>query len=232
VRGAQVSSTGTIKDSSISVTGSGAIAVYLVGTGTVNGVQITGTDGLGYTLSLHKTGVSKQAIALTYASFGHWEKAQGTSTDRLDRWFVWGIRTTTPQIPTGTGHFDGIIRGTAARFKDGQLYSLSGTSSYDMNFGAGNFTGSLNPIGTSLADETRHDFGSFNIANGRIDSNAGLNGNIVNSSDAYLGAFEGALFGPQATDLGGSVGLQTTSGTPGTNTVMLNGVIVAKRAGN
>lgn len=205
-------------------------------TSAVDVYRITGSDGLAYTLTLNKAGAGNPAIALTYASFGHWEKAQGASTDRLDRWFAWGIRTNGFQIPTGTGHFDGIVRGTAVRFNGGEVYSLSGTSSFDMNFSAGSFTGSLNPIGTSLANGSTRDFGTFGIASGVIDLDAGLNANIVNGSNAYLGFFEGALFGPHATELGGSFGFQTepTSGTipSGSNGAFLSGVIVAKRPGS
>jgi len=202
-------------------------------TSAVDVYRITDTDGLTYTLTLNKAGAGNPTIALTYASFGHWEKAQGTTTDRLDRWFAWGIRTNGFQIPTGTGHFDGIVRGTAARFNGGEVYSLSGTSRFDMNFSAGSFTGSINPIGTSLANGSTRDFGTFGLVDGVIDVDAGLNANIVDGSNAYLGFFEGALFGPQATELGGSFGFQTepTNGTisPSSNGAILNGVVVARR---
>ncbi|HWJ69634.1 MAG TPA: hypothetical protein VNS79_06290 [Sphingobium sp.] len=198
--------------------------------------RITGADGLAYTLSINKAGAGNPAIALTYASFGHWQKAQGASTDRLDRWFAWGIRTNGFQIPTGTGHFDGIIQGTAAAFDGGPLYSLSGTSSFDMNFSTGSFTGALTPTGTSLADGSTRNFGAFGIANGVIDINAGLNAAIVNGSNAYLGFFEGALFGPGAAELGGSFGFQTeptnSASSLSSNAAFLSGVIVAKRTGN
>jgi len=204
-------------------------------TSAVDVYRITGADGLAYTLTLNKAGASNPTIALTYASFGHWEKAQGVGTDRLDRWFAWGIRTNGFQIPTGSGHFDGIVRGTATLFKGGDVYSLSGTSNFDMDFSASSFTGSLNPIGTSLANGSTRDFGTFGIAGGVIDLDAGLNANIVNASNAYLGFFEGALYGPQATELGGSFGFQTEpssgAGPSGSSAAILNGVVVAKRPG-
>jgi len=204
-------------------------------TSAVDVYRITDADGLAYTLTLNKAGAGNPSIALTYASFGHWEKTQGVSSDRLDRWFAWGIRTNGFQIPTGSGHFDGIVRGTATLFQGGEIYSLGGTSSFDMNFSAGSFTGSLNPIGTSLANGSMRDFGTFGIANGAIDLDAGLTANIVNASNAYLGFFEGALFGPHATELGGSFGFQTEpstgTGPSGANAAILNGVIVAKRPG-
>jgi len=189
--------------------------------------RMTDATGAAYTLTLNKAGASNPAIALTYASFGHWEKAQGT--DRLDRWFAWGIRTNPLQIPAGTARFDGILRGTAVRSHGGAVYSLNGTSRFDMNFSTGNFTGSLNPLGISLVDDSPHNFGSFAIANGKIQSDAGLHADIVNGANAYLGFFEGALFGPHAAELGGSFRFQSEAGN-GSNAMTLSGAIVAKRS--
>lgn len=198
--------------------------------------QITGSDGLTYKLSLNKAGASNPTIALTYASFGHWEKAQGASTDRIDRWFTWGVRTNGFQIPTGTGQYSGLIRGTAVKFSGGDTYALSGTSNFAMDFGARTFTGSLNPIGTSLANGSQRDFGTFSFASGAIDLDAGLTANIVNSGNSYLGFFEGALYGPTATEVAGTFGMQTEptngSSTPSADAAYLSGVIVGKRTGN
>jgi hypothetical protein len=200
-----------------------AIAVY----------RMTDVGGLAYTLSLNRAGAGNPAIALSYASFGHWERAQAAGSDRIDRWFAWGLRTNGFQIPAGTGQFDGIIRGTAARLNGGAVYTLSGTSSFAMDFGAGSFTGSLSPIGTSLADGAQRNFGTFSFARGTIDLDAGLSADIVNGSNAYLGFFEGALFGPDATEVGGSFGFQTentdSGNPPGANAAYLSGVIVGKR---
>lgn len=195
--------------------------------------RISGADGFTYTLTLNKPGAANPAIALTYVSFGHWEATRAADTARRDRWFVWGVRTNSLQVPTGTGHFDGVIRGTAARADGKTFYTLGGTGSFDLDFSASRFTGSLNPVGTSLADNSTRDFGSFSFANGRIDSNAGLNANIVNAGNDYLGTFEGALFGSQAAELGGSFGFQSApnaGSAPRADTVMLSGVVVAKRA--
>ncbi len=198
--------------------------------------KMTGADGIGYKLSLNKAGAGNTAIALSYASFGHWERAQSAGADRIDRWFAYGLRTNGFQIPTGTASFSGIIRGTAARLSGGALYSLSGTSSFAMNFGAGTFTGSLNPIGTSLVDGSTRNFGTLNFARGAVDIDAGLSADIVNSSNAYLGFFEGGLYGPNATEVAGSFGMQTENTdngqTPTANAAYLSGVIVGTRTGN
>jgi hypothetical protein len=190
--------------------------------------KLTGGDGLSYTLSLNKAGASNPAITLSYASFGRWERAQAPGSDRLDRWFTWGIRTNGFQIPTGTGEFAGIIRGTAAQFGSGATYALSGTSNFSVDFGAGSFTGSLNPIGTSNVDGSTRNFGTFNFDRGAMDVDAGLTADVVNGSNAYLGFFEGALYGPEATEIGGTFGFQTAPGDA-SSTYYLSGATVGKR---
>ena len=190
--------------------------------------KLTGGDGLSYTLSLNKAGASNPAITLSYASFGRWERAQAPGSDRLDRWFTWGIRTNGFQIPTGTGEFAGIIRGTAAQFGGGATYALSGTSNFSVDFGAGSFTGSLNPIGTSNVDGSTRNFGTFNFDRGAMDVDAGLTADVVNGSNAYLGFFEGALYGPEATEIGGTFGFQTAPGDA-SSTYYLSGATVGKR---
>ncbi|MCW2393982.1 MULTISPECIES: transferrin-binding protein-like solute binding protein [unclassified Sphingobium] len=201
-----------------SAASSNALAVY----------RITGGDGLSYTLSLNKAGSGNTAIALSYASFGRWERAQAPGSDRLDRWFAWGIRTNGFQIPTGSGSFTGIIRGTAAQFGGGATYALSGTSNFAVNFGAGTFTGSLNPIGKSNFDGSTRNFGTFTFDRGVMDIDAGLTADVVNGSNAYLGFFEGALYGPTATEIGGTFGFQTAPGDT-SSTYYLSGATVGKR---
>ena len=195
--------------------------------------RITGSDGHSYSLSLNKAGAGNSSIALSYASFGRWQRAQAPGVERLDRWFAWGIRTNGFQIPTGSGQFSGILLGTATGMHGDATYDLTGTSNFAVNFGAGTFTGSLDPIGTSKVDGSQRDFGTFNFARGTLDLNATLAADVVNGSNAYLGFFEGALYGPTATEIGGTFGFQTHSGNGSDpNAAYISGVTVGKRTGN
>jgi PKD repeat protein len=47
VRGAQISANGAIEDSTISMTGNGAIGLYMTGSTSASGVEVTSTNGLG-----------------------------------------------------------------------------------------------------------------------------------------------------------------------------------------
>lgn len=198
--------------------------------------QVTGTDGVPYKLTLNKPGAGNPTIALSYASFGHWQQLQSPAGDRVDRWFAWGVRTNGLQIPTGTGTFDGIILGTGAKFAAGPIYALSGDAHFAMDFGASSFTGSMHPVGTNQADGSTRDFGTFTFDRGAIDLDAGLTADIVNGANTYLGFFEGALYGPNASEVAGSFGMQTeptsSVGKPSADASYLSGVIVGRRTGN
>jgi hypothetical protein len=190
--------------------------------------QMTGGNGINYKLTLSKPGSGNQQIALTYISFGHWEQAQSVSADARDRWFAYGVRTNAFQIPTGTGHFEGILVGKGTVVDGSQMYSVTGTSSFDVNFGAATFTGALNPIGVSLANGATRNFGTFTLDSGLMDKDGGLTASLGNAgnSGSYAGYFEGALYGPHATEIGGTFGLQT-GGWP--FDVIINGAVAAKR---
>jgi hypothetical protein len=198
-----------------------AVAVYEMAAG-----------GTNYRLTLNKAGSGNPNIAMTYASFGHWEQAQSGATAARDRWFVWGVRTNGFQIPTGTAHFDGTLTGKAVTLQGGSTYSLSGTSSFDFDFGAGSFTGTLTAIGTKATDNSTFDFGSFAVKSGAVDVDAGLSASVHAANNAYAGYFEGALFGPQAQELGGTFGFQNEivqSWQVKPTTSYLSGVVMAKK---
>jgi len=183
--------------------------------------QMTDGSGINYKLTLSKPGSGNPQIALSYMSFGHWEQAQSVSQDARDRWFAYGVRTNPFQIPTGTGTFNGIVAGKAVAWTGGETFNLTGTSSFDVNFSAATFTGSLNPVGTSLVNGASRNFGSFSFSGGAMDKDGGLSANVMSGGN-FAGYFEGALYGPNATELGGVFGLQSGGYT-------INGAAAAKR---
>lgn len=190
--------------------------------------------GTSYRLTLSKPGAGNPTIALNYVSFGRWQQFQTATTDTRDRWFAWGVRSNGFQIPTGSGHYDGILLGKGVTANNaGPQYDLTGTSTFDVNFGAATFTGSIHPIGTDLQAHTTRDFGTFAMSGGVMDVDGGLSANFFDGSNQYLGFFEGALYGPRAEEVGGSFSL--ISGVyPGNwsqygTAATLTGVVVGKR---
>ncbi len=190
-------------------------------------------SGTTYRLTLGKAGTGNPQIALNYVSFGNWQQLQNGSTNARDRWFAWGVRSNAFQIPTGTGHFDGIVVGKAATVDGGSLYSLGGTSSFDVNFSAATFNGSIHPIGTDLKTLASRDFGTFTTTGGVMDVDGGLTADFYDGSSHYLGFFEGALYGPHAEEIGGSFGLVNGQFAPWdagyATRANLTGAVIGKR---
>jgi hypothetical protein len=199
-----------------------SLAVYDVASG-----------GTSYRLTLLKPGASNPTITLNYVSFGHWQQFQNGATDAKDRWFAWGVRTNAFQIPTGTGHYDGIIVGKGATASGGAAYDLTGASTFDVNFGAATFTGSLHPMGKDLSTLATRDFGTYSVTGGFMDLDGGLTADVRDGSSNYLGFFEGALYGPHAEEIGGTFGFKTGEFQPWeagyATTVNLTGAVVGKR---
>jgi hypothetical protein len=124
---------------------------------------ITASDGTPYKLMLFNPGSSNTEFALTYSSFGLWQRPSGPGFSTRERYFTWGFPTESLLVPrTGTARFDGIIKGTAVSLEPGgPAYALSGTSRFDVNFAAAGFTGSLTPVGTELGSGVVRNFGTF-----------------------------------------------------------------------
>jgi hypothetical protein len=201
---------------------SSSLAVYDVTSG-----------GTSYRLTLLKPGAGNPTIALNYVSFGRWQQMQNGVTDAKDRWFAWGVRTNAFQIPTGTGHYDGVIAGKGATIQSGAAYDLTGTSAFDINFGTATFTGSLHPIGKDLSTLATRDFGTYSVTGGLMDLDGGLAADVRDGSSNYLGFFEGALYGPHAEEIGGTFGFKSGEFQPWdsgyTTAANLTGTVVGKR---
>jgi hypothetical protein len=190
-------------------------------------------SGTSYRLTLLKPGSSNPTIALSYVSFGRWQQMQTASADAVDKWFAWGVRTNGFQIPTGSGHYDGILVGKGANAQGGAQYDLTGTSAFDVNFSAATFTGSLHPIGKDLSTLATRDFGTFSVTGGLVDADGGLSANVVDGSANYLGFVEGALYGSSAQEIGGTFGFKSgqynTWDSNYATTTNLTGAFVGKR---
>lgn len=199
--------------------------------------SIVGSDGLRYKLTLSNPGSGNNDIAMTYTSFAIWERPQSDGVFTWERTFAWGVGTDPLLVPrTGSAHYEGILRGTAVAMEDGgPVYTLAGSSTFDVNFAGGNVTGSLHPIGTDRSTGGVRDFGAFAL--GRpVASLPSVSADIVDAQGRYLGNFAGSLFGPRATEIGGSFGFKseffTPDSPPSANAVFMSGAVLAKTNGN
>jgi hypothetical protein len=191
-----------------------------------------------YRLRLYNPGTGNTELALTYASFGHWRQTnlvQDTGRGQSDTYFIWGIKTDATLMPrTGTAHYAGILHGTGVTTAaNGPLWTLTGTSAFDLDFASLIFTGSLDIDGSASNGQTR-DFGTYNINLGGINIfDAALSGDILNGASQTVGTFQGQLFGPEAEELGGVFRIVSpplgSMNPPGLEHVYLTGATVAAR---
>lgn len=198
----------------------------------------TGANGVKYRLTLYNPGSGNDELALTYVSFGRWQRTQGPDINggfgTRDISFVWGLRTDPTLLPrVGAGHYTGVLYGTAADLDaGGDLYSLTGTSRFDVDFQHLTLTGSLSPIGTDTVTGAKHDFGTYQFSFGTVSpTDATIGAYIVDSSNNQLGTFAGSLYGPKASEIGGVFRFQSafsSPSAPASQLFMLSGATVAK----
>ena len=98
-------------------------------------------------------------------------------------------------------------------------FALTGTAGFDFDFGAGNFTGTLNPTATNLRTNVASSLGAFNFANGVVPGFNGMStaffGDIVGTPGA-TGRIDGRFYGPNAQEIGAVFSLTT----PGAGTTL------------
>jgi hypothetical protein len=223
-------------DNSIDQSFAPGSAQPLVAGSDMNRYRITAGDGYVYDLALSRMAGANPAVTLTYLSYGQFARPSATGVQGIDRWFTWGVRTNSFQLPrTGSANFAGIIRGTGITANGGPVFTLGGTSSFAFNFASATFTGSLTPTGTNTTSGAVTNFGTYNLGGGTISSAGGLAANVVSSSNGFLGYFDGALYGPQATEIGAVFGFNNQGaqwdGSYNTGAVHLNGVVAATKTG-
>lgn len=197
--------------------------------------QMPGANGATERLVLYNPGAGNTELALTYVSYGRLLRTRATesngSTPISETLFAWGLRTDQATMPrSGTGRYEGVVIGKAAGMAVGAaIYDLTGTSIFDMDFARSVFTGSLALLGRDGAGASR-DFGSFAFANGVYSVSPGLSATIRDRPENVFGVgrFEGAFYGPGASEIGGRFIMQLPA-AGGDPAYLVSGVTLAKR---
>jgi len=184
-------------------------------------------------VSLFVPGPANTALALTYTSFARWELTDtDPSASRTLRYATFGFksdeRTITTQ--TGTAHYQGLAFGqsTTSPIK----YVVTGTSSFDADFGAGKYSGSLKLTGTP-AGGAALDFGTYSFKSTISIAGAG-NAQIFEPNagplDQQIGSVSPTFYGPNAEEIGADflVSVSKTLAAPAAG-VAVQGVIVARK---
>lgn len=188
---------------------SAVITTYQRGSG-------TNTDSL----VLFRAGAGNTTLALTYASYGAWQRLaqSGSGVDVRQNFFVYGVPTAASYMPrTGSATYQTTIDGFV--IAPGASYALGGTGSFSADFGAGTVATSLTLNGTNVANGGSISLGSP-TGSGAI-SGSSFGGSFSNLPAGRSGGFNGQFFGPGATEMGA---VFTLSGD-----IAGNGAIVGKR---
>lgn len=132
-------------------------------------------------------------IALTYTSYGQWTHSDSASGRTAIRYLLFGRPTGASDMPkTGTASYQTIVSAYKLEtgFVPSQMTNLSGTATFQANFGNGT-------VGTTLS-----------IANGTFDGTGNISGDtfagaFTSSVPTFVaGSFTGGFFGPSAKEMG------------------------------
>lgn len=186
-------------------------------------------DTQNVTLELYKPGSGNTELALSYATFAHWSTSVpfGTGRSPVDLYAAYGLETPNGLLAakTGTGHYAGVVYGTGSQLSTGGRWDVKGSSIFDVNFGAQNYTGSLSMAGTSTTGGANVDFGSFAVA-GRL-TMTGVTGTLTRGG-SEVGAISPRFFGPDGQEIAAPFNINVPAGGPGAG-IAIMGATVAKR---
>lgn len=191
----------------------------------------TSVDGKTLTLGLYNPGSTNTELALTYATFGIWSQTSPQSNQLQQSFLTYGIATPYAMLSrrTGTGHYDGVAYGAAVDANGGSAvhYSVNGTSSLDVDFGAQTIAGALALRGTADSGATRN-FGSFAAAGTVSTSGQSVLSAVLSKDGAGAGRLEGQFYGPDGEEIAGTFNILLNNAVPD-QAISLGGVTVAKR---
>lgn len=175
----------------------------------------SGQDGaIDQLLRLYRVGPSNPELALTYTSFGQFQRQDATVSGTItteDAWFVYGIHTDASDLPTtGEANYTGIIRGSAV--EDGQpVRAVTGTSQFNINFGTSQASGEMQFL-IDRGDGSFYDLGTVLLPQGSMQIAGfipqGYSWRVLTDGNYRELNVAGYFFGPQAAELGGNFSSQ------------------------
>ncbi len=185
-------------------------------------------NGLPIQVSVYKSGAANSELALTYTTFGIWRQDSGTSTQpKIDEaFFNYGIVTPDGFLSrrTGSATYRGVVYGDAVDVPQSAKYSISGSSEFDVDFGAKTFSGNLSLNGLRQ-DGVSKTFGTFDFLSPRL-----ANSSTVDLSQGGVGVGQllTLFYGPNAEEISGDFAVFLSDGSPESGT-FISGATAAKR---
>jgi hypothetical protein len=177
-------------------------------------VYASGTGSSTDKLILYRPGTGNDELALTYASFGSYERvrpaefAAGRNTVQKS-WFAYGLLTPSSGLPrSGHGNYNAIIRGVGLTgTASTPELALEGSAVFNFDFQSMFFTGYMRPIGIE-PNGTRHDLGQYDFHWGQVrpdDVYPSFSARfLLNGQELLDGGLTGFFAGPAAEEIGGS----------------------------
>ena len=153
---------------------------------------------------LFNPGPGNPQLALTYTSYGAWQRLvdTGSAFDLRTIFITFGLKTTAADLPkTGsaayTSRIDGFFTGTSG------AYALEGASSFSADFAAGTVAFSMTPVGTHILNGSSKSFGTLTGAGTITAALASFSADTGPRAAPNYGAnVLGAFYGPAAAEFG------------------------------
>lgn len=171
-------------------------------------------------LVLFKPGSGNPEMALTYASYGAWQRiADNGATLAIDTsFFTYGVETKASEMPkTGSATYQTKIDG---QFADNRgVFVLTGDSQFEANFATGAVNFTMNPKGRNVVNGSLADFGRLMLT-GRISTpSQSYQGNEFYAETGRTGEYtanlNGAFYGPGASEMAATFVMGHGTATPG-----------------
>ncbi len=180
------------------------------------------TSGFTETFRLLNQGAGNPLIVLTYVDYGQWRRATlvtGGTTNINDTYVVFGTRSPSSAVTSGNASYSTILDGTFVN-KTGN-YAVSGTGTFNANFGAGTLDYSSTATGTPETFGVAINFGTLTGSGLIASSSARFSGTGVYNGSGYAMDVNGNFYGPAATEIGGVFRLRGNGGN-GTGAIVGN----------
>ncbi|MDO9487046.1 MAG: transferrin-binding protein-like solute binding protein [Sphingomonadaceae bacterium] len=179
-------------------------------------------------LDLYKRGSDNAQLALTYASLVRYRTYTASTRQNIYLYATYGLDTPPGLLTarTGTGRYQGFVYG-AAGDRSATSYNVTGTSTYDVDFSAQSYAGSLDLRGAAMNGAGSLEFGAFSFSGG-LQRNSRDSVTGLQRAGARVGTLTTRFFGPSGEELAGQFTLSLPGIDAGGSTEIV-GATVAKR---
>lgn len=157
-----------------------------------------------YRLELYNPGPGNDELALTYTSFGRWDRVTRTPAreETANVWFAYGVPTETGVLArTGSASYSMALHGSGVTFADGAQYKLSGTALMNVNFNTMAYSGSLDALATAVTGGAMIDFAPLPFG-GEMYNSYGFQSYLSSRPGFADGQITGRLYGPRGDEVG------------------------------